>query len=237
MAAIKSFRLSPPTGRDLDATEKAWRDGRIAHELTAGTQFWRVVRALPPVDPLEYAKTCNPSDVKNRFSPIKMAGQIVPAAYAGSTPEIALWEVVLRGIRHKGIKRVPQHETSNRFLVQTLTIRSLTLLDLRRPRDANLVAGRRRPPKLTAAPESAYAVTREWAQQIYTRIPETDGLIYESHQVPGDCIVLFQPKNPKLFQPASSAKLVSEEPVRTILQKEAEKAGAVVDFGDLADFP
>jgi hypothetical protein len=235
MAATKSFRLSSPTSRDLDAAESAWRAERVVHDVPAGTTFWRVLRVTPPADPLEYAKVCYPSDGKNRFTPIIALGKIVPAAYAGSTREIALWEVVLREIRHKGIRRVPQHETTNRYLIETATTRALSLFDLRRPLDANLVAGRKRPPKLSAAPKSAYDITREWAQQIYARLPEIDGLIYESHQVAGDCIVLFQQKDPEVFRPVGVAQLVGEEPVRSILRKESEKAGAVVDFGHLPD--
>jgi hypothetical protein len=237
MAGTRSFRISPPKPRDLDAAEAAWRNGTIVHEVPAGTTFWRVLRATPPADPLEYAKVCYPSDGTNRFSPIRKDGEIVPAAYAGSTAEIALWEVVLRDIRHQGIKRVSQHETSDRYLVETRTTRTLKLLDLRRPRDANLVAGRKRPPKLSAAPKSAYPVTREWVQQLYLRMPEIDGFIYESHQVPGDCVVLFQLEDPEVFRAVGAAQAVSEEPVRSILRKEAKKAGAVVDFGHLPDPP
>ena len=237
MAATKGFRLSPPTSKDVHAAEAAWRDGRLSHEVSADTKFWRVLKVPPPGDPLEFAKTCYPSDGKNRFSPVLVRGNIVPAAYAGSTPEIALWEVVLRDIRHKGVKRIPQHATSNRYLVETRTIRRLNLLDLRRPADTNLVAGRKRPPKLSAAPASAYGITREWAQQLYTQIRDIDGFIYESHQVPGDCIVLFQFTDLEAFRPVGVAQLVSEEPVRSTLRKEAKKAGAVVDFGHLPDPP
>src|SRR5262245_32467231 len=121
MPATKSFRFAPPTTKDLDAAETAWRDGRLVHELLADTKFWRVLRAPTPAEALDYAKTCYRSDGKNRFTPVTARGDIVPAAYAGSTAEIALWEVVLRDIRHKGIKRVPRHEVSNRYLVETRT--------------------------------------------------------------------------------------------------------------------
>jgi hypothetical protein len=237
MAATKAFRLSPPTTKDLDAAEAAWRDTRTVYELTAGSTFFRVLRAVPPADPLVYARTCYPSDTSNRFSPIRWHGNIIPSAYAGASAELALWESVLRNIRHQGIKRVPQHETSHRYFIETRTTRALKLLDIRRPRDANLVAGRKRPPKLSAAPKSAYTITREWAQQLYTRIPEFDGLLYESHQLAGDCIVLFQPKHSEVFDPIGAAKLVSDEPVRSLLRREAQKAGAVVDFGHLPDPP
>lgn len=194
-----------------------------------------MLRAVPPADPLEYATTCYPSDSDNRFTPIFAGGKIVASAYAGSTPEIALWEVILRDIRHKGIKRVPQHETTSRYLVEARTTRVVKLLDLRRPKDANLVAGRRRPPKLTAAPKSAYAVTRAWAQALYDRLPEIDGLIYESHQVPGDCIVLWQSRRSEVFKSMGKAQPVNTGAVRKLLRAEARKAGAVVDFGGLED--
>jgi hypothetical protein len=237
MAATKSFRLSAPTAKDLDAAEGAWREQRIVHEVAAGSEFWRVLRAISPSDPIEYAKVCHASDARNRFSPIVVGGKIVPAAYAGSSREIALWEGVLRDIRHKAVKRVPQSEITNRYLIETRTTRALKLLDLRRPRDANLVGGRRRPPNLSAAPKSAYSITREWAQQLYTRLPEIDGFIYESHQISGDCILLLQPQDPIVFRPVGAARPVSEEPARSILRAEARKAGAVVDYGHLPDPP
>jgi RES domain len=108
--------------------------------MPAGAPWWRVVRASSSKDALEYAKICYPSDMNNRFTPVYSAGAIVPAAYAGSTPETALWEVVLRGIRHDGIRRVPEHQTTDRYLVETRVIRPLKLLNVRRPNDANLVA-------------------------------------------------------------------------------------------------
>ena len=238
MAATRPspLKLSAPTNNDLNAAETAWRDGRIAHRLPAYSTFYRVVRAVA-AHPLEYARTFYPSDLNNRFTPIRSHGKIIPSAYAGATRELALWETVLRNIRHQGIKRVPRHETSHRYLAEIRTTHSLKLLDIRRPRDANLVAGRKRPPKLTAAPMSAYNITRAWAQQLYTRIPEMDGLIYESHQLPGDCIVLFQPADPEVLTAVGEAVRVSDEPIRSLLRAEAKKAGAVVDFGHLPDPP
>jgi hypothetical protein len=64
---------------------------------------------------------------------------------------------------------------------------------------------------------------------------QIDGLIYESHQFPGDCIVLFQPTDLHVFRPVGRAQLVSDEPVRSTLRNEAKKAGAVLDFGHLPD--
>jgi hypothetical protein len=235
MGATDAFELSPPTDEDLAAAHAAWRDGRLVHEIGSGARWWRIVRARSSKEALEYAKVCYPSDKNNRFTPVYAACAIVPAAYAGSTPEISLWEGVLRGIRHEGVRRVAQHEIADRYLVETRVRRSLRLVELRRPCDMNVVAPGKRPPDLTAAWPHRYPSTRKWAQELYTRLADIDGLIYESHQVPGDCIVLFQPKNPDAFMPMGEAQTVSSEPVRIILKSEAKRAGAIVDFGDLPD--
>jgi RES domain len=237
MAASKTLKFTRPTAKDLNAAEAAWRDGRIVHEVPAESQFWRVLKAPTPGEAVEYARVCYPSDVRSRFSPVMTYGNIVPAAYAGSTREIALWEAVLRDIHHQRIKRVPQRAVSNCYLIEARTTRSLNLLNLRRPYHANIVAGRKRHPQLSAAPASAYDITRAWAQALYARIPEIDGFLYESFQVPGDCILLLQPTNIEVFNVQGTAHAVSDEPVRTLLRTEAHKAGAVIDFGHLLDPP
>jgi hypothetical protein len=235
MAATEGFELLPPTEEDLAAAEAAWRAGTIRHDLAKGTAFWRVLRAPSADAALEYSKVCFPSDGLNRFSPVKSGSDIVPAAYAGDSEKVALWEVILRNIRHGGLKRVPRHETRDRYLVQVKTDRALQLLDLRRPAISGVVSPGKRPPDLTAAWPTAYGLTRQWAQALYERIPELDGFIYESHQVPGECIVLFQPKTPEVFVPIEDALPVVADPVRKLLRAEARRAGAAIDFGDLPD--
>jgi hypothetical protein len=195
MAARKTLKFTLPTIQDLTAAEAAWRDGRIVHEVAADSQFWRVLKAPTWSDAVEYAKVCYPSNVRSRFSPVMAHGNIVPAAYAGSTREIAL----------------------------------------HRPYHANIVAGRKHHPQLSAAPSSADDITRAWAQALYARIPEIDGFIYESYQIAGDCILLLQPTNPEVFNVQGTAHAVSDDPVRTLLRSEAHKAGAVIDFGHLPD--
>jgi len=237
MGATDALELSPPTDEDLTAAHAAWRDGRLVHEISSGACWWRVVRAPSPGEALKYAKVCYPSDKRNRFTPVYASGTLVPAAYAGSTPEISLWEGVLRRIRHEGLRRVPQHEITDKYLVETRVKRPLRLVELRRPGDANIVAPGKHPPALTAAWPHRYPYTQKWAQELYARLPDIDGLIYESHQVAGDCIVLFQPKQPDVFIPVGEAHTVRSGPVRKILKNEAKRAGAVVDFGDCPDPP
>jgi hypothetical protein len=45
---------------------------------------------------------------------------------------------------------------------------------------------------LTAAWPSAYDLTPRWAQALTDRLPNLDGIIYESHQVVGHSVVLYQ---------------------------------------------
>ena len=239
MAATDGFELLPPTDDDLAVAAAAWRSGTIRHELAEGSEFSRVLRAPSRNAALERAKVCYPSDAMNRFSPVMASADIVPAAYAGASDKIALWEVVLRNIRHGGTNRVPRHETRERYLVQVKTTRKLQLLDLRRPAISSLVSPGKRPPDLTAAWPAAYETTRLWAQALYDRIPGIDGFIYESHQVPGDCIVLFQRKLREVFTPIGDAHPVDSGSLRELLKSEAKRArpDAVVDFGDLPDPP
>ena len=237
MVATKAFRVSSPTSKDLDAARRAWDSGATAYVVDSTTSFFRVVRAASPAEALAFARTCYPSETQNRFSPVRFEGSIVPAAYAASTREHALWEVVLRNIRHKGEKLVPQHETANRYLVEVRANRSLKLLNIVRPYDQHLVAGRKHVPALSAATPIGYDTTREWAQQLYLRIPEMDGISYESHQLPGDCMVIYSLRDLTVFDTVGSALGCRDEPVKGLLRAQAERAGAVIDFGLLPAIP
>jgi hypothetical protein len=237
MAATKSVRVSPPTSKDLDVARKAWDSGTSAYTVASGTTFYRVLKAASPSEALLYARECYPSAGNNRFSPVRLDGSIVPAAYAASTREHALWEAVLRNIRHKSVKIVPQHETDNRYLTEVRTTRELRLLNICKPYDQNLVAGRKHAPALTALPPAGYSTTREWAQQPYLRIPEMDGIFYESHQLLGTCLLVYSVKDLMVFETVGSALNVRDEPIRTLLRSEAAKSGAVIDFGLVPSIP
>lgn len=235
MTASRTLGISPPTQKDLDAAVKAWNEGFNQHELAAGEVWWRVVRASAPSEALKFAETCYGSADPNRFTPISAGSSIVPAGYAAATRATALWEVILRDIRHEGIKRIPKSQVTGLYLVKTRVTRPLRLLEIRRPFDAHLVVARKSPPLLTSVGKAAYPIARKWVQALYRRIPQLDGLIYESHQLPANCIVLFQPRDPKIFATEGDAQPVNSGAVRKLLRAEARKAGAVVDFGDYPD--
>ena len=232
MAGTDAFEISPPTTQDLDTAEAAWDSGHTRHVAAKGSTWWRALRASSEKEAGEYAETCYPSPNEARFTPVTAAGVIVPAAYAGSTPQTALWEVVLRKVRHEGARRVPRHETQDRWLVKVTLDRDLTLLTVRRPADLHLVPAGNRPPELSRAWPSAYTVTRHWAQGLYTRMPEIDGLLYESHQLNTDCAILYQLADPKVFTVTGTPVRVEAQPVRAMLDAEAAKAGSVVDYYD-----
>jgi hypothetical protein len=176
MVAIDAFELRLPDKLDLEAAAAAWQGKINCHELPAGSSWHRVLTATSAVQALEYAKTCYPSPRLNRFTPIYVGGAIVPAGYAGNKPEVALWEMVLRSVRHDGIKRVMEKETRDRYLIETKLNRPLKLLDLRRPAIANLAAPGKRAPELINAWPSAYDVTRAWVQG------ERDHLVTAGHK-------------------------------------------------------
>jgi hypothetical protein len=170
--------------------------------------------------------------VNNRFSPVHKGGAIVPAAYAGDRPETAAGEVVLRDIRHRGIRRVPEHETRDRYLIEVRLLQPMLLADIRRPQVENLVEAGKHSPRLCSAPIYQYDQTRYWAQRLFDHIPEMRGLPYESHQVPGDCIVVFARDAMTVFEPVDDVISVRDNLVRDLLRREARRANAIVDFGD-----
>jgi hypothetical protein len=67
-------------------------------------------------------------------------------------------------------------------------------------------------------------------EALYTNIAGVDGFIYESHQIVGECIVLFQSVDLETFDTVGAARSVSSEPIRSMLVRESKMAGAAVDL-------
>jgi hypothetical protein len=235
MAGTDPLYLDPPSEEDLAVALSAWRDGRIRTQVEVEARWYRILRAPSGDEALEYARVCYPSDANNRFSPIQRSGAIVPAAYAGDQPEIAAWEVVLRDIRHMGIRRVPEHQTRDRYLVEVRLARPLSVLNIRRPEMENLVVAGKHSPSLSAAPAHLYDRTRAWAQRLFEQIPGMEGILYESHQIPGDCIIVLSDAGSPVFEPSGRATRMADEPVCSLLRREAARVNAVVDFGEQPD--
>jgi hypothetical protein len=234
MTGTEAFVLSEPVEEDLIVIEQAWKSGSARYTTRTDDIWYRTLAAPTPEKAREYAATWYPSANAARFTPVNDGTTIVPAAYAASTRAVSLWEVILRSVRYEGIRRIPSAQVRSRFLVSVAYRQPLRLFDIRRPRDVYLVGSGKRPPPLTAVGPSAYGMTARWAQAIRTRVPEIDGLIYESHQIAGHCVVLFQ--RPGQVSPAfnvmAEPQSLLDAPARTLLLKEAQKANIAVEFGD-----
>lgn len=232
MGATEAFELPAPTAEDLEAATLAWHTSHSRRLLPTGSTWWRVLRSGSAAEAVTFAQTYYASDANNRFTPVYESGNIVPAAYAAQTRETALWESVLRFVRHEGIRRIPRRETRDRYLIEVKLTRDIQLLDIRRPCDMRLVAATKRPPELSRAWPQAYVATRAWAQALLAHIPEIEGLIYESHQISASCAVLYQRSRAVAFAADGIPLPVDAEPVRSMLEELADEAGAVVDFED-----
>lgn len=64
-----------------------------------------------------------------------------------------------------------------------------------------------------------------------------DGIIYESHQLPGECMVIYSLKDLTVFDTVGGALGCRDEPVKGMLRAQAERAGAVIDLGLLPAIP
>jgi hypothetical protein len=237
MTETEAFGLCAPVEENLVAIERAWQDGTARYRTRTDDIWYRTLRAPAPELACEYAVSSYPARNPGRFTPIFDSSGIVPAAYAASTRAVSLWEVILRRIRHDGIRRVATSDVHGRYLVSVAYTHPLSLFDIRRPRDLCLVAPGQRPPALSAAGPSGYPITCQWAQSIHDRLPGIDGIIYESHQIAGQCVVLFQrsTQRPPLFRVIAEPQSLLDPPARTLLIREAIKANIAIDFGALSD--
>ena len=229
------YPIDSPSTDALLVALAAWSAGRLRWDIPVGETFWRVLRAPSAALAEEFARVCYPSPALTRFAPIARAGNVLASAYSGSSLDVALSEVVLRDVRHSGVRRVPTHEVTNRYAVQVASSVPLAVVDARRPKDVNLAVAGQRAPDLSAAWPQAYSRTRAWAQALSDDLPGMEGLCYESHQLAGHCIVIYQPDDRSVFDLLGPAQPVGGGESRTRLTELAAASGAVVDFGDVDD--
>jgi hypothetical protein len=140
MTETEAFVLSEPIEEDLIVIEQAWRNGSARYDTRRDDVWYRTLAAPTSDEARQFAAICYPSRNVGRFTPLFEGTNIVPAAYAASTRAVSLWEVILRGVRHGGIRRVPAAQVRTRYLVSVAYTRTLRLFDIRRPRDVWLVA-------------------------------------------------------------------------------------------------
>jgi hypothetical protein len=232
----EAFSIRPPelaVHREL--LEGAWRTQRLREVVPIEQTFWRVVRATSHDEASRFATQLYPSPRLARFTPVldRAGSAIVPAAYAGATAPVALWEVILREARHRGIRRLDASALVDRYLVPVRTTRALELIALIKPRTNALAALHHRPPDLSEAWPSAYAVTRAWSQFCYVHLPEAQGLVWESHHTRGECLLIWDRGREDAFELYGDPQRVTDGAARKTLLREADTGDVAVDFGAL----
>lgn len=240
-------RLEPPGEEDLALAIRGWVGGQLRTTVPQGQGYFRTVWAEGSDRALTYAQELFPSPREGRFTPLRdFKSEIVPVAYCAETEDVSLWEAVLRTITHRQVRRVPATESRERYLVGVKTLHPLELIDLRRPKLYALAREDRRAPDLSGAWDSQYVTTQRWAQTLYgeltnislrdASVPNADGLLYESHQVPGTCLLLWreapEPEKRRVFAATGAPQPVWHNPIREKLIRMALQAGAAIDFDD-----
>jgi hypothetical protein len=231
----EAYPLDAPTPAQIALIKAAGSAAAFVQTLHAGTELWRVLEADSPELASQYAAVTYPSLKSNRFTPIHRDGTVIPAAYAGSSDRVTLWETILRGARHDGLKRVPAWATRKRYLVKVIVKDPLQMVQLVRPHITRLAAPGSRPPDLSAAWRSAYPCTRAWSQALFDHVPGIDGLRYESHMLPEDCYVVYGNPSTAFFEVTDGPFKVREGWPRELLLSEAALAGIAIDFEDHED--
>lgn len=112
-----------------------------------------------------------------RFSPLKHAnGGILPVTYCGYSPEVALYETVLRF----GQRRIEMRDLTERYLAEVVTSRPLSLIPLAGP--ASRILGESVAVAISHCPSLWYERTRAWATSLRDGHPDADGITWISRQ-------------------------------------------------------
>ncbi|XOV85309.1 MAG: RES family NAD+ phosphorylase [bacterium] len=126
-----------------------------------------------------------------RFAPIHdRHGNCVPALYAGSTLETAIYETIFHDIPAKAkLKTVPRQQVLTRSHTTLVVACDLRLASLRKP-DLNTWQVTRN--ALIASNAKHYGATAAWAEAIHHQFSDIDGLIWTSNQCdPDSAFLLF----------------------------------------------
>ena len=176
-------------------------------ELPAGTTLWRVHRTHRSA-----AEFCPvPSDDLfggGRFD--STSKDLYPFMYAAFTPETALCETLLHGLRFRGrTRQLLRREVKGRSLSNLTTTTGLTLLSLATSTDLARIC---QPDDwLLRADGHEYAQTRAWARWLREHASSVHGLIWQSrHNLPERSLILFGDRCPA----GALVPDVSERPVK-----------------------
>lgn len=183
--------------------DDALADGRLEPSKVsmidlAPPLLWRVYPGKYGVDGFNRSPRGNA-----RFSPLDVAGAIVPTLYAGSTLDVALMETVWHDapIPSNGFHLVLKESTETRRVGSLKPSAPLRLVDLTTVGLRRLGLTR---PHVIDSSQVDYPITRQLGAWLYENKPDAQGICWISRQSDeGRAVVLFEPR-------LGSVKLVAD---------------------------
>lgn len=209
--------------------DKALADGRLGParigiiEL-APSLLWRVY-------PRRYGVAgFNATSLGNaRFSPLEVAGTIVPTLYAGSTLDVAFMETVWHDapLPSQGFHLVLRQAAEPRRVGSFKPSAALRLVDLSSVGLRRLGLSRAH---VIDSEQVDYPVTRQLASWLYENRPDAHGLCWTSRQNDeGRAMVLFEPRlGPLELSVHTEDEIFTDGPHLDALLTLAERLGASV---------
>ncbi|MFD5920367.1 RES family NAD+ phosphorylase [Kitasatospora sp. NPDC058201] len=157
--------------------------------LPAGTELWRCHRTGRP------GAGFNPVPADSHFGGSRFDGTVADPysfLYAAPEPATALAEVLLRAMpfdADTGMRLVPYRAVAQRSLTALHTTADLCLVELITEEDLAAVC---QDSWLLETEGPGYAQTRRWATELRSRVPEAQGLVWQSRRHrPRQALVLF----------------------------------------------
>ncbi|MFE6867277.1 RES family NAD+ phosphorylase [Kitasatospora sp. NPDC057692] len=157
--------------------------------LPAGTELWRCHRTGRP------GAGFNPVPADSHFGGSRFDGTMADPysfLYAAPEPATALAEVLLRAMlfdADTGMRLIPYRAVAQRSLTMLHTAVDLCLVELVSEEDLAAVC---QDSWLLETEGPGYAQTRRWAAELRARVPEAQGLVWQSRRHrPREALVLF----------------------------------------------
>ncbi len=125
------------------------------------------------------------ADANSRFSTVRLAGTVVPAAYAGEDREAAASETIFHTIDGPGGPERPRRVYVDKYATwQWSTIETTRELQLINLDNAGLNELRITREDLIEGDLTTYPLTRRWAEALLAALPTMDGFWWMSRQAP-----------------------------------------------------
>jgi len=182
----------------------------LTFSVAPDTALYRIFHGS---DPAGFSRTRS----ANRFDPLPDPWQDTQVLYAGSTPEVAISETVLRW--HDGFVAgasliLERSRIEARQLIQLRPRHGLTVIDLTGFALARIVpfVAPAAPDQLFLANRAHYAATQAWGAWLRTQRPDAAGFRWMSRQHnTSSCYVFFDDRVPAdTFEPVHAAEALDD---------------------------